>query len=69
MENEMAKSAMIQKTIRIFTIGFLSVGTLYAQQIPEDSSASYRCYVGSTAFMLGNLAPDPPIIHWEDVYE
>jgi hypothetical protein len=54
------KSARLQKTILIFMIGFLSLGTLFAQPAPKDACPSYRCFVGSTAFVLGNLAPDPP---------
>jgi hypothetical protein len=63
MENEMVKHGTLQKAILFITIGFLSAGTLLAQQQPEDSSAFYRCFVGSTAFMLGNLASDPPSLY------
>ena len=56
----MVKHATLQKASLFIVIGFLSLGTLSAQQLPEDSSASYRCFVGSSAFVLYNLAPDPP---------
>ncbi len=54
------KSASLLKTILIFMIGFLSLGTLFAQPPSKDASPSSKCFVGSSAFVLGNLAPDPP---------
>jgi hypothetical protein len=57
------KSASLSKTILVFMIGFLSLGALFAQPAPQDASPFYRCFVGSTAFMLGNLASDPPSLY------
>ncbi len=54
------KSACLQKKSLVFMIGFLSLGTLFAQPAPQDASPSYRCFVGSSALVLGNLAADPP---------
>lgn len=54
------KSASLPKTILIFTLGFLSLGTMFAQPPSKDASPSDKCFVGSSAFVLGNLAPDPP---------
>jgi hypothetical protein len=60
MENKMVISARLPIAILIFTIGILSQGTLFAQPAPQDASPSYRYFVGSSALILYNLAPDPP---------
>ena len=51
---------MLRKSIQLIAISFLSIGALFAQQTLKDSTNYYKCYVGSSAFVLGNLAPNPP---------
>jgi hypothetical protein len=49
---------MLRNAIHIIAIVFLCAGTLFGQQ--NNSNPYYKWYVGSSAFMLGNFAPDPP---------
>jgi hypothetical protein len=51
---------LLRKAIYVITIGILNIGILFAQQNSKGSSADYKNYVGSSAFVLGNFAPNPP---------
>jgi hypothetical protein len=52
---------MSRNAIHIIAIIFLCVGTLLGQQDNSETNPYYKkWYVGSSAFMLGNFAPDPP---------
>jgi hypothetical protein len=57
---------MLKKALSIIIAGLLSTNILVGQQdkIKWDFwDPYYKFYVGTTAFMLGNLFPDPPSLY------
>lgn len=44
-------------------VGLLAAPAARGQQPPKPANPYYRCYVGSSAFVLGNLAPNPPAFY------
>ena len=51
---------MFVKSILTFLIGFLPAGIIFAQPSQKNSTATYKWYAGSSAFMLGNLSANSP---------
>ncbi|HAM98997.1 MAG TPA: hypothetical protein DCQ26_10350 [Marinilabiliales bacterium] len=51
---------MIRKVVQTVILGFLSVGTLFSQQNTKTTDTYYRCFAGSSAFLLGNLSSNSP---------
>ena len=51
---------MLRKAFPIIVAGVLSTGILLGQQNDSFWNPYYKCHIGTTAFMLGNLFPDPP---------
>lgn len=49
---------MIQKTFMTIALLSLCAGTLLAQQGSNKNQPYYKCYAGSSAFMLANLGPN-----------
>jgi len=51
---------MLLKLFPQLIIGLLCIGSVAAQQNKNDSTRYYECYVGTSAFLLGNLSPNSP---------
>ena len=54
---------MLQKSLQLAAVGLLGATAAWGQQPPKPANPYYRCYVGSSAFVLGNLAPNPPAFY------
>ena len=50
---------MIQRSIQILFAGIVSLGSAFGQ-LSSNDPLYHRCFIGTSAFVLGNLAPDPP---------